>query len=792
MQEHVALEAQLGESRAELAGKEERILESLESEKRLREAAHNAGVAHKSATAALDRAREELLSSRERKTKLEGELDAAEHKRQLLAEIRDGYGGFQEGVRSLLAEEARSVDGLVGTVADVLSIESGMDGAIDTALAGAVQYVVTRDVESARQAMGHLSRGALGKATFIPVSELGGIDVARPPEAVLSAEGVTGPASDFVSCDESLGGLPQFLLEGVVIVRDLDTALTLRGRDDARHLAFVTESGDMVTAAGVLSGGRQGNEEAGFLRRAERVEAAEREVAELTRRLAEARESERTAEGQLRSATEGAERCESEAERAEAELWDAKRELTELELGKTTLADNVSRLTVNRDALAVRMQSTRKDLDALAGRLSLLSKGEDELGEKVGELERRFRLAERERAKTSELEKQAEIGAATARAEVTQLKGEHAQLGESVRTARSAIERKTEEREQHLRTVAELDEKNAADGEVLSGLNAQKTALERDRDSMRDAVRELRVRSEKLDGDTKSSRDARDGAQAELHEIELKDTELRSRFDALRERLREEYSADVRELGDLEAVEGEPPFDAPKAREEIERLKARLRSMGPVNLLALDEYDEESKRLEFLTGQYEDLEKSKESLKDAIEKINSTAREMFLETFELVRGNFIDMFQRLFEGGDADLRLADPEDPLESAIDIVASPRQKRLGRLSLLSGGERALTAIALLFAIYLVKPSPFCILDEVDAPLDDANVVRFVRMLKEFAERTQFIVITHNKATMKEADRLYGVTMEESGVSKVVSVNLDTAREEEVGSEEAVLEAA
>ena len=247
----------------------------------------------------------------------------------------------------------------------------------------------------------------------------------------------------------------------------------------------------------------------------------------------------------------------------------------------------------------------------------------------------------------------------------------------------------------------------------------------------------------------------------------------------------------MEQLGDLAVEEDAPPFDAPKAKEEIERLRARLRAMGPVNLLALDEYDEESKRLEFLTGQFEDLERSKESLRAAIDQINNTAREMFLETFELVRKNFVDMFQRLFEGGDADLKLTNPDDPLDSTIEIVASPRQKKLGRLSLLSGGERALTAIALLFAIYLVKPSPFCILDEVDAPLDDANVQRFVRVLKDFSDRTQFIVITHNKATMKEADRLYGITMEESGVSKVVSVSLDDAREE-VASEEAVLEAA
>ena len=618
MREHVAIESELSENRATLTDKEEHILAELESEKRLRGAAQDAGAAHKSATAHLDSARESLLKARERKTKLEGELDAAEHKRQLLSEIRDGYGGFQDGVRSLLSEEAGSVPGLVGTVADVLSVDQGMDGAIETALGSAVQYVVTRDVESARSAMGHLSRGSLGKATFIPVSELAGISAELPPDAVLSSDGVVGSASDFVKCDGSLGPLPQFLLEGVVIVRDLDIALTLRARGDARDLAFVTPSGDMVTAAGVMSGGRPGNEEAGLLRRAERLEAAERAVAELTTRLAGGRQNEQRAEKELADASAAAEKAEAAAEWAEAQLWDAKRELAELELGKTNISDSVARLSANRDALGVRMESTRKDLGALASRLSQLSKGEDELGEKLGELERSFRVAERERLKAAEEEKQAEIGAAAARAEVTQLKTEHAQLGESVRTARSSIEKKTDEREQHLRTVAEFDTRNAADSDVLSGINAQKSALEHDRDSMREAVRELRAHIDKLDGDTRMSRETRDRAQSELHEIELRDTELRSRFEALRERLREEYSADIEELGDFRTEEGEPPFDAPKAKEEIERLKARLRAMGPVNLLALDEYDEESKRLEFLTGQYEDLEKSKESLKAAI------------------------------------------------------------------------------------------------------------------------------------------------------------------------------
>jgi chromosome segregation protein len=192
-------------------------------------------------------------------------------------------------------------------------------------------------------------------------------------------------------------------------------------------------------------------------------------------------------------------------------------------------------------------------------------------------------------------------------------------------------------------------------------------------------------------------------------------------------------------------------------------------------MLAVEEYAEESQRLTFLQTQRDDLTKARDDLQNAIREINKTARELFLDTFNMVKANFHTTFSTLFEGGECDIRLEDEEDPLESPIDIIASPRGKRTQRIHLLSGGERALTALALLFAIYLVKPSPFCVLDEVDAPLDEANIGRFISMLKEFKSNTQFIVITHNPRTMEAADWLYGVTMEEAGISSIVGVRLD-----------------
>jgi chromosome segregation protein len=223
---------------------------------------------------------------------------------------------------------------------------------------------------------------------------------------------------------------------------------------------------------------------------------------------------------------------------------------------------------------------------------------------------------------------------------------------------------------------------------------------------------------------------------------------------------------------ELETLPLPSEYSKGEVEQQIDELKRKIRNLGPVNLMALEEYEQEKSRLDFLVQQREDLLSAEETLKETIQKINETARARFKEVFQQVRQNFKETFTKFFHGGEADLRLDETQDVLESPIEIVARPAGKQLRSIDLLSGGEKALTAIALLFALYMVKPSPFCILDEIDAPLDDANIERFLDALQEYAEKTQFVIVTHNKQTMQRASVLYGVTMEEEGVSKIVSV--------------------
>jgi chromosome segregation protein len=369
--------------------------------------------------------------------------------------------------------------------------------------------------------------------------------------------------------------------------------------------------------------------------------------------------------------------------------------------------------------------------------------------------------------------------------EVARLEGQMARLAERLESARSDA-RDAQARlgmldveEQTLRGDLEAARAVRQEGEAATAALFERRAEGERALRERDGVVE-RVREDLKEADRRA-REARAAERdaAELrHRLELELQETRGRIERIRDRVEGEWGRSLDALvGEAQPLEG--PFDPQALEEELREIVVQIERIGPVNMLAVEEHEEESQRLKFLKEQHQDLVKARDDLRAAIRQINQTATELFVTTFEQIRANFRAVHTRLFEGGEADIWLGEDEDPLESPIEIHASPRGKKTQRIDLLSGGERALTALSLLFGIYLVKPSPFCVLDEVDAPLDENNIGRFIRLLDEFKQQTQFVVITHNPRTIEAADWIYGVTMEEPGVSTIVGVRLDQALE-------------
>jgi chromosome segregation protein len=314
--------------------------------------------------------------------------------------------------------------------------------------------------------------------------------------------------------------------------------------------------------------------------------------------------------------------------------------------------------------------------------------------------------------------------------------------------------------------IAQLDQELQERSRERAELQEQEEHLKEDEASL------LKTQQE-IEAQIKSGRESRESVQIRTHEYELQVAEIEAKQQAAAERIQQEYQLSMEELPESqEAPEQEISLE--EKQERIQFLRERIRIMGPVNMAALEEYSVQKERLDFLSTQRDDLLQAEENLNQVIANLNRRARRLFTRTFKKVNQNFKTIFTQMFDGGEADLILDGKGDPLEADIEILACPGGKKLRHIAQLSGGEKALTAISLLFSLYQVKPSPFCVLDEVDAPLDDANINRFVELLRNLSEQSQFIIITHNKNTMAAADVLYGVTMEQLGISKVVSVNL------------------
>ena len=714
---------------------------------------------------------------REKKSSLEARLGS-------LRELRDSYEGFATGVRAVMrmkADGEAGLSGIIGPVGDLLSVDKQYERAIEAALGGNINNVAVEDADAAKEAIALLKARSAGRVTFLPLDIIRGSDRPNGMEPFTKQQGVIGPAIDFVQYEERLEPAIGYLLYRTLVVETLDDAIRI-ARAGGPYPKLVTLDGEVVSPSGAVTGGRMRHESRGLLGRSA-------EIAELEKNVAQTGDEVKglAAEGQ-------------ELTQALDALSDQLKALEQEEHGLRetigTVSVDIARKTSELDTLTQTGQDLDQQRDEWSKQREQLETKRREVAARANSMEHDEEALQQAIADAQKEASDAREGLAVRASELADLRVQQASLAQQADEAERTRLRETREREEALaeaerreqmaaklkKEQATLEEKIALDIERSKALSETK---EEARVHVVDSENERQGLLEEIESTDKELRELREGAresQATVHQLELDLRQREDRVGFFQERILSEYNLALASLTANDV--GTDEHDDATRDEMVSDIRARLQRMGEVNLMAIEEFDELEKRHAFLDGQAQDLHQARENLLGVIERCDKKIRGMFLETFREVEENFHSYFRALFNGGQARIYLLDEDDPLESGIEIEARPPGKRPQSISLLSGGESAMTAIALLFSIFKAKPSPFCILDEVDAPLDDANIGRFLNMLDDFTSESQFVIITHNKQTMARAQALYGVTMQERGVSQLVSVRFDQVDDSETAA--------
>ncbi len=648
-------------------------------------------------------------------------------------------------------------DGVLGTLSDFVDASADLAHAVEAYLGPLTRALVVRDgatVDRLRHWFQSKWRGG-GGLILLPLD--------RVPESAASA---SGSLLDAVATKGEGAPWVRALLDGVELVEEgVSGARNGTGRVD--RAGTVTERSGAVRVGNPLG-------VTGVLERKELLRAIGNEhavaadaAAESRRRREETEVALRQAEGDLDAARQALREAEDSHRRTRTEVEAHSAEHGRMDRHRDELARQSAGTEAARARALGRAEEAREDRAVLLQEEESLVSERQAARESVEAVQDEWETARAEEARLA-------VDLARLDGDLTRLSERLESVANAAGQARQRIAGLDEEEKGLRAELQEAREIRVRGEEATERLFEERTRAEAEVKAKEETLQGVAEALAAAERKARELRTAERAAADQRHALELEGQELAGRIERIRERLEGEWGRTLEALlDDAEPVDGEP--EALQA--ELKEIVVALDRIGPVNMLAVEEHEEESKRLEFLTEQRDDLVEARNDLRSAIREINRTATELFETTFQQIRENFRETFVRLFEGGEADIWLQDPEDPLESPIEVHASPRGKKTQRIDLLSGGERALTALSLLFGIYLVKPSPFCVLDEVDAPLDESNIGRFIHLLQEFKAQTQFIVITHNPRTIEAADWIYGVTMEEAGVSTVVGVKLEDA---------------
>lgn len=731
----------------------------------------------------LGRKRQATLHAREAQEKgqrelgeVREELRSIQSRLNTIEELAREFEGYQRGTRAvLLAREkglpfSGEIEGAVGEL--VRTVDPKYEQAIEIALGGGIQNIVTASEQGAKQAIEYLKRTGNGRATFLPLGVVRGNEFSAQDLRELQGPGIIGPALDLVQVEARYRPAVANLIGRVVVATDMDAALAL-GRKTGMRFRIVTLDGELLSPGGALTGGSVGGKGNGLLSRERQREELGQRLAELQAReqsltaslqllrtrVAEAQQAEALADEALRAAEQAAERVGTQLARLEEQM--------------TSLQQRLDGLRQQRATALQRAEQQAKEVQ----------RAEQEVEELLAQKENLERELQRLQAQLVDQRTQEETAATVMTEQKVQIAGLEQQrldlqnrigrLQENSRQEQTALDDAIQalklaglSREQALRQVDALEDDLISARERAEAARVGRDAL---------ATRRAEVLEKAQEGERELRAVRRALGEAQRHEGDaaVALAQAQAEWQGTEQRLLEQYGLIPEQVAGRALADDMLTI----ARQRVAALKEEITALGPVNLAAIADYQQAQERLAFLTEQQGDLNEAKASLYRAIDELDKVIRTQFLASFNEIRGHFQQVFGELFEGGKADLELMNPEDLLDTGIEIIAQPPGKKPQSLNLLSGGERAMVATALLFALLRVRPSPFVILDEVEAALDEANVMRFGKYLRRFAENTQFVCITHQRGTMEVADALYGVTMEGNGVSRVVSVRLAEA---------------
>jgi len=718
----------------------------------------------------------ELNKFKARELELNSILQSLNDKISFIQNLVDNLEGVSQGTKSLLELTGWS-NGKVILLANAGNSSDEFRPAIEASLRNNINDILISSVDELKKGIDHLKNNNLGRASFYLkpngnntaglFGKLMQFLISRQRKKIETHSSFKLWASSVVQADEKWSSFFSKLLGSTAIVDSIDSAIELSKKySDFR---FVTIGGDLVEGTGLIESGSPVADESLFGKRQllleikKEIPSKQKELEELSGKISEYESLIEKIDLKVLS---------DQGRMLVNDLANIDKQISQFEYEKTKASDEIEKNRTLIQDIASESNKLDNDKNSISQQLTELQEHKSQSESQLKILEEENTRAEQQFNQLTAEKNELKVNLERKLGEVRNLQNTITQSESNIKTIDDSIVSRKQDIELAQKEISEIDSKVIEQEKKAAEVEENKTGLIEELEKVEKEYNTLREEGSSIENKINEIRVEKDGLLDANRDLEIKLSEFEIKKNNLIEHINEEYSVKI----ERKKFDDNETFDFETTKAEVHELRQKIRNLGPINLLAYSEFEEEKERFEFLNKQRDDLVESEKDILKTIDEINQNAQTKFAETFNLIRENFIKVFRSLFDPGDeADLRLEEGADPLEGKIEIIAKPKGKRPTSIELLSGGEKTLTAIALLFAIYLVKPSPFCILDEIDAPLDDANIDRFTNLIKEFSQNTQFIVVTHNKRTMEAAETLYGVTMQEEGVSKLVSVRFN-----------------